>query len=79
MGKIKEPAIFLAQFYREGKPFNSLESISKWAASLGYRGIQVPAWIPNVIDLKKASESQAYCDEYRQTLDRAGGGLRRVS
>ena len=37
--QIKGPALFLAQFAGDEPPFNSLESIIKWAASLGYKGI----------------------------------------
>ena len=36
--------IFLAQFAGDTAPFNSLPSIAKWAADLGYDGIQIPAW-----------------------------------
>ncbi len=39
---MKGPAIFLAQFAGDEAPFNSLPSMAKWAASLGYKGIQVP-------------------------------------
>jgi sugar phosphate isomerase/epimerase len=44
-------------------PFNSLDAICGWAASLGYKGVQIPTWDPRLIDLKKAAESEAYCDE----------------
>jgi hypothetical protein len=37
MQTIKGPAIFLAQFLSEEEPFNSLENICQWAASLGYK------------------------------------------
>ena len=33
---MKGPAIFLAQFAGDEAPFNSLPSMAKWAASLGY-------------------------------------------
>ena len=65
MKKIKGPAIFLAQFVSDDEPFNSLESISKWASSLGYKGVQIPSWDGRLIDLKKASESKDYCDEIK--------------
>ena len=58
MKKIKGPAIFLAQFVSDDEPFNSLESISKWASNLGYKGVQIPSWDSRLIDLKKASESK---------------------
>ena len=43
--------------------FCSLSSIVKWAAELGYRGIQIPSWDKRCFDLKTAAESQSYCDE----------------
>ncbi len=55
--------IFLAQFASDDAPFNSLGSVSRWAADLGYGGIQVPAWDSRFIDLKKAANSKDYCDE----------------
>jgi len=62
---IKGPAIFLAQFGGDQPPFNSLEAICKWAASLGYRGVQIPTWDGRLFDLKKAAESKTYCDEIK--------------
>ena len=44
-------------------PFNSLPAITKWAASLGYKGVQIPTWDGRLFDLEKAATSQAYCDE----------------
>ena len=41
---IKGPAIFLAQFAADQAPFNSWPAITKWAAALGYKGVQVPSW-----------------------------------
>jgi len=60
---IKGPGIFLAQFAGDNEPFNSLESISKWASSLGYKAVQIPTWDIRLFDLKKASSSKDYCDE----------------
>ena len=62
---IKGPAIFLAQFAGDEAPFNSLDSISKWASDLGYIGVQIPSWDARLFDLKKASESKGYCDEVK--------------
>ena len=62
---IKGPAIFLAQFAGDSAPFNSWDSITKWAASLGYKGVQIPTWDGRMIDLKKAAESKTYCDEIK--------------
>jgi sugar phosphate isomerase/epimerase len=62
---IKGPAIFLAQFAGDKAPFNSLDSITKWAAGLGFKGVQMPSWDARLFDLKKAAESKAYCDEVK--------------
>ncbi len=60
---IKGPAVFLAQFLGDEAPFNSLPSIVKWAADLGYKGVQIPTWDARVFDLEKAAVSKTYCDE----------------
>ena len=59
---MKGPAIFLAQFAGPDAPFDSLENMAKWAAELGYAGIQVPT-DPSLFDLSIAADSQDYCDE----------------
>ncbi len=69
MKKIKGPAIFLAQFVGDEHPFNSLDSISKWASGLGYKGVQIPSWDKRLIDLSKAAESKSYCDEIKGILN----------
>ena len=63
MKKIKGPAIFLAQFAGDHEPFNSLDSIAKWASKLGYKGVQIPSWDGRLINLDKASNSKSYSDE----------------
>jgi sugar phosphate isomerase/epimerase len=63
MKTIKGPAIFLAQFAGDAAPFNTWENITKWAASLGYKGVQIPTWDARLFDLKRAAESKTYCDE----------------
>ncbi|HTJ89694.1 MAG TPA: sugar phosphate isomerase/epimerase family protein [Acidocella sp.] len=65
MKTIKGPAIFLAQFAGDAAPFNGFDAICGWAASLGYRGIQIPSWDARLFDVLKASESQDYADEIR--------------
>ena len=72
MKTIKGPAIFLAQFAGDVAPFNDLRSIAKWAAGLGYRGVQLPAWDGRLFDLSRAAESTTYCDEVKGTLAEAG-------
>jgi sugar phosphate isomerase/epimerase len=72
MKTIQGPAIFLAQFMGDEAPFNSLDAICKWVASLGYKGIQIPSWDARCFDLKKAAESKAYCDELQETVGMHG-------
>ncbi len=62
---VKGPAIFLAQFAGDAAPFNAFDAICKWAASLGFRGVQIPAWDGRLFDLAKAADSQTYCDEIK--------------
>ena len=73
MRTIKGPAIFLAQFAGDAAPFSSLKSIAAWAAKLGYKGVQIPAWDARLFDLKRAAESKSYCEEIRAIA--AGCGL----
>ncbi len=72
MKTIKGPAIFLAQFMGDEAPFNSLESIGKYMADLGYKGVQIPTWDDRAIDLKLAAESKTYCDELKGKLGDLG-------
>ena len=51
MKEIRGPAIFLAQFMGEEAPFNTLDTICQWAASLGYKGVQIPTNDARCIDL----------------------------
>jgi len=67
MKTMKGPAIFLAQFAGDEPPFNSFETICQWAAGHGYKGIQLPSWAGQLIDLEKAAESKDYCDELAGT------------
>jgi sugar phosphate isomerase/epimerase len=62
---IKGPAIFLAQFVGDAAPFNSWDAICKWAAGLGYKGVQIPSWDGRLFDIKEAAESKAYCDDIK--------------
>src|SRR5210317_314281 len=76
---MKGPAIFLAQFAGEEPPFDSLESMGKWAAELGYVGIQVPTWDSKLLDLKQAAESQDYCDDLKGRLQNCGVQITELS
>lgn len=65
MKTIKGPALFLAQFASDEAPFNSWDSITKWAADCGYKGVQVPTWESGLIDLDQAAVSKTYCDDFK--------------
>ena len=62
---MKGPAIFLAQFAGDEAPFNSLDAITKYMGSLGYKGVQIPTWDGRLFDLEKAAENQYYVDEVK--------------
>ncbi len=71
-GRIKGPALFLAQFAGDEAPFNTLESITGWAAGLGYKGVQIPSFDSRLFDLDRAAQSQTYCDEVKGICTDAG-------
>ncbi|MCP3368556.1 sugar phosphate isomerase/epimerase family protein [Bradyrhizobium cajani] len=79
MKMIKGPAIFLAQFAADAAPFNSLDSMCAWAASLGYEGVQIPTWDGRLFNLKEASESQDYADEVKGIAARHGLAISELS
>ncbi|MDP4211888.1 MAG: sugar phosphate isomerase/epimerase [Bacteroidota bacterium] len=79
MKTIKGPAIFLAQFMGDAEPFNNLKSICQWAASLGYKGVQIPSWDGRCIDLQKAAESKTYADEIKGIARDAGVEITELS
>ena len=68
MKTLKGPGLFLAQFVSDDPPFNSIESIAKWASEIGYQGVQIPTWDKRLFDLELAAESKEYCDQVRGTL-----------
>ncbi len=72
MKTIKGPAIFLAQFAGDTPPFNSLDAIAGWAAKLGFKGVQIPAWDARLFDLARAADSKAYCDDIHAALAKHG-------
>ena len=69
MKTIKGPAIFLAQFMDDKKPFNNMENICKWVSKLGYKGVQIPTWDPRCIDLEKVAKSKDFADEYKAKIN----------
>ena len=72
MKTIKGPGIFLAQFAGDAAPFNTLGGMADWASELGFVGVQIPSWDGRLFDLKKAAESQTYCDEVLGVVRGAG-------
>ena len=54
MKTIQGPAIFLAQFMGDEAPFNTLDNITTWVASIGYKGVQIPSWDSRCIELQQA-------------------------
>lgn len=79
MAKIKGPAIFLAQFIRDEKPFDNLQDICKWAASLGYKAIQLPTSDKRIFDLDQAYQSAAYCDDISGIVTDSGLSISELS
>lgn len=77
--QIKGPAIFLAQFIGGKAPFNSLENITKWAADLGYKGVQIPTIDKRVFDLEHAVTSDTYIDEVKGICADAGVEITELS
>ena len=77
--QIKGPGIFLAQFAGDAAPFDSLENITKWAAGLGYKGVQIPTFDGRLFDLEKAATSDTYCDEVRGICADAGVEITELS
>ncbi|KQS53873.1 AP endonuclease [Brevundimonas sp. Leaf363] len=76
---MKGPGVFLAQFAGDEAPFNTLPNMARWAADLGYKGVQIPTWDARLIDLQKAAESQTYCDELTGVCAEAGVAITELS
>ncbi|TCP95109.1 sugar phosphate isomerase/epimerase [Cricetibacter osteomyelitidis] len=72
MKTIKGPGIFISQFIDKQAPFNSLEGIARWAASLGFKALQIPCNHPHIFNLELAAKSQTYCDEITGILAQYG-------
>ena len=69
MKTVRGPGIFLAQFAGDKAPFDSLANMGRWAAGLGYVGVQIPTWDQRLFDLARAAESQTYCDEIQGQVE----------
>ncbi|MCA0204388.1 MAG: sugar phosphate isomerase/epimerase [Proteobacteria bacterium] len=79
MKTIKGPALFLAQFAGDTAPFDNWDNITKWAGSIGYKGVQLPSWVSGFIDLKKAAASKDYCDELKGVAEANGVAITELS
>ena len=76
---LRGPGIFLAQFMSAEAPFDTLANIAQWAASQGYKAIQLPTSGTQYIHLARAAESQDYCDELKATCAQAGVEISELS
>ena len=66
MKTINGPALFLAQFVGDEAPFNSWDSITKWAADCGYKGVQVPSpGMGGSSTSPRLRRAKDYCDEFK--------------
>lgn len=79
MRTLKGPGIFLAQFAGDNAPFNTLPSICKWAAGLGFKGVQIPTWDSRLINLQQAAESKTYADELKGIVAEHGMEITELS
>ena len=72
MKTVKGPALFLAQFMDDVAPFNTLDSVCKWASSLGYKGVQIPTWDKRCVDLERLANDLDYVKEIQRTVSKYG-------
>lgn len=79
MRTIRGPALFLAQFAGDAAPFDSWAGITRWAAGLGYVGVQVPSWDRRLFDLDRAATSPGWCDDFRGVAAAAGVAVTELS
>ena len=79
MKTIQGPGLFIAQFASDKPPFDRLDTIAKWAADLGYKGLQLPTGPGSFVDLDVAADSQDYCDEITGTLKAHGLAVTELS
>jgi sugar phosphate isomerase/epimerase len=76
---IQGPAIFLAQFLADEAPFDTLPNLARWAAALGYKGVQLPTLGAQCLDLEQAALSQDYCDEIKGVCTQVGVEISELS
>jgi sugar phosphate isomerase/epimerase len=68
---IRGPGLLISQFIGDDAPFNTLDGMAGFAASLGYNALQVPVHDPRFIDLSRIGES-GYITSIEATLARHG-------
>ena len=66
MSKMKGSAVSLAQFLCDEAPYDCLDDIGRWAAGLGYKGVQLPGRDGGVIYIGQAAGSRTCCEEYQR-------------
>jgi len=79
MKTLKGPGIFLAQYAADTAPFNTLPDITRWAASLGFAGVQIPTNDTRLFDLEQAAASKTYCDDIAGMLASQGLAVTELS
>lgn len=79
MKTLKGPGIFLAQYAGDTAPFNTLPVIARWAAALGFVGVQIPSNDPRLFDLEQAAASKTYCDDIAGMLAEHGLAVTELS
>lgn len=72
MKTIKGPALFLAQFYGDKEPYNSIDNICQWASDLGYKGVQIPTWDSKYFNLEKVAADKVFAQEYKAKINSYG-------
>ena len=72
MKTIKGPALFLAQFYGDKEPYNSIDNICQWASDLGYKGVQIPTWDSKYFNLEKVATDKVFAQEYKAKINSYG-------
>jgi len=69
---MKGPALFLAQFMSDEKPFNNLKTACEQLSNWGYKGVQIPSWDKRCIDLELCADSKIYADEVKGIVAESG-------
>ncbi|SON55277.1 Inosose dehydratase [Hartmannibacter diazotrophicus] len=78
MRTLKGPGLFLAQFVGDKPPFDTLDGMAKWAAGLGYVGLQLPT-TAGLFDLEQAATSKTYADDLKGGLAEIGIAITELS